>query len=504
MVCLKPLVAAAATLLLSAPVVAESMYSKSSPVVQVDAKNYDRLIAKSNHTSIVEFYAPWCGHCRNLKPAYEKAAKNLAGLAKVAAVNCDEDVNKNFCATMGVKGFPTLKVVRPGKKPGRPVVEDYQGARSAKAIVDYVADKIPNHVKRVGDKDIEGWLEENTEAPKAMLFTEKGTTSALLRSLAIDFLGSIEVAQVRNKEKATLEKFGVTKFPTLILLPGGDKEAIVYDGELKKEPMVAFFSQVASPNPDPAPSKGKADKTNGKDSKANDSKKSAFSAASKSHESADSSAAKATASTETLENNNPTESPDPNVVTDDTPLPVEIKDLPPTVPVLVTSSELETACLTSKARQCVLAFLPPQVNAEEPLPEDAQTALTSLGEVLKKHKKGGHQLFPIYRVPADNDSAEKLRKDLGLKKDGVGMLLLNAKKGWYKKYDGAEYSRNAVESWIDSLKMGEGKKEKLPKGLVVEAKEPAEDKEAKQQPVKIDVEDIMEEQEKQSPEHGEL
>lgn len=79
-----------------------AFYAKNSPVLQVDGVSYNSLIAKSNYTSIVEFYAPWCGHCQNLKPAYEKAAKSLTGLAKVAAVNCDEEMNKPFCGQMGV------------------------------------------------------------------------------------------------------------------------------------------------------------------------------------------------------------------------------------------------------------------------------------------------------------------------------------------------------------------------------------------------------------------
>ena len=138
-------IAAAAASLLLVPA-ASAMYSKSSPVLQLDGKSYDTLIAKSNHTAIVEFYAPWCGHCQNLKPAYEKAAKSLSGLAKVGAVDCDDESNKPFCGSMGVQGFPTLKIVKPGKKPGKPMVVAYRGGRNAKAIVDAVIDKIPNHV----------------------------------------------------------------------------------------------------------------------------------------------------------------------------------------------------------------------------------------------------------------------------------------------------------------------------------------------------------------------
>ncbi|EKG22335.1 Thioredoxin [Macrophomina phaseolina MS6] len=443
------------------------MYPKNSPVLQVEAKDYDTLIAKSNHTSIVEFYAPWCGHCQNLKPAYEKAAKSLAGLAKVAAVNCDDESNKPLCGQMGVQGFPTLKIVRPGKKPGRPVVEDYQGPRSAKGIVDAVVDKIPNHVKRVTDKDVDGFLKEGNETAKAILFTDKGTTSALLRALAIDFLGSIQVAQIRNKEKKAVELFGVDKFPTVVLLPGGDKEGIVYSGELKKEPLVDFFSQVAAPNPDPAPSNGKAKA--GKKSKT-DSKDKADAAE---------------------------DAPVP-----DSDAPIDVTDSAPLLKMLVTEAELQKECLSTKSHNCILAFLPSNTDAKEPLPEHAQAALASLTEVIKKHTKGGHRLFPVFTVPRDNDGSARLRKELNLKEEDIELLVTNAKKGWWKHYPGSDFSLKSVEDWIDSVKMGEGKKEKLPDSVVVEAKEeePKEDKE--QQPIKIEVEEIVEE--KTAPEHGEL
>lgn len=65
------------------------------------------------------------GHCQKLKPDYEKAAKSLKGLAKVAAVNCDEEGNKNLCAQQGIQGFPTLKIFKPSGKKGKPSVEGW-------------------------------------------------------------------------------------------------------------------------------------------------------------------------------------------------------------------------------------------------------------------------------------------------------------------------------------------------------------------------------------------
>ncbi|KAF2403959.1 thioredoxin-domain-containing protein [Trichodelitschia bisporula] len=460
-----PLAVSAAALLLCMPVNA-GLYSANSPVLQVTSKTYDKLIAQSNHTSIVEFYAPWCGHCKNLQPAYEKAAKSLAGLAKVAAVNCDEDENKPLCGQFGVQGFPTLKIVRPSKKPGKPVIEDYQGARAAKAIVDAVVEKIPNNVKRVTDKDVEEFV--GGEGAKAILFTEKGTTSALIRALAIDYLGSISFAQIRNKEKKAAEKFGVTSFPKLVLVPGGDKEPVLYDGELKRDAIVAFLKQVASPNPDPKPEKPKAKKANkekksekkAKEDKKADKGEKADKAGKDSdskagecpHKAGKDKAAKESASTEA-------------------PAAKPTEDAPPRLRMLSGPEDLQETCLTKKSPICILALLPAKASDDADLPKPATQALLSLAEVQSKHSKRG-SIFPFYAVPVDNVAGLVVRETLGIKgPQEFEVIAVNAKRLWWRRYSGADFSRNSVENWIDAIRMNEGKKEKLPEQMVMTPEE---------------------------------
>ncbi|GIC93993.1 putative disulfide isomerase [Aspergillus udagawae] len=460
-----------ASLLAASSVNADGLYTKKSPVLQVTQKTYDQLIANSNYTSshrqvsktyahYSRFYAPWCGHCQNLKPAYEKAAKNLEGLAKVAAVNCDDDANKPLCGRMGVQGFPTLKIVTPSKKPGKPKVEDYQGARSAKAIVDAVVDRIPNHVKKVTDKDLNQWLSEDKEAPKAILFTEKGTTSALLKAVAIEFLGSIKVGQIRNKESDAVEKFGVKEFPTLVLVPGGDKEPIIYDGELKKQAIVEFLSQVAAPNPDPVPASTEAKSSKSKSTKSTKSAKSPKSS---------------TILNEEAENLKPTESPDPKVVPDDATesKPAQVPIQAPPIPVLPTAEALEAACLTPTSGTCVLALLPEPREADAEVAGPAKEALASLSEIAHKHALRKSKLFPFYSVPAVNSGAKTLRAGLGLSEDqtSVEIIALNGRRGWWRRYDASEsqdYGAVSVEAWIDAIRLGEGSKSKLPEGVLVE------------------------------------
>lgn len=463
------LFAATAALALNAH--AESMYSKNSAVVQITGMDYDRVIAKSNYTSIVEFYAPWCGHCKNLKPAYETAAKSLAGIAKVAAVNCDEEMNKPFCGKMGVQGFPTLKIVRPGKKPGKPTVEDYQGPRSAKGIVDAVKDKVPNIVKRVNDKNLDEWLQGNKDTAKAILFSEKGIVSATLRALAIDFAGVVSVAQIKKSEKAAVEKYGITDFPSLVLIPAGSDTPIKHQGKADKAAMVEFLSQVAPPNPDCPPAKEKKSKAK-KDTKKESKSSSKFAKASASHKSADSSSAAASATDETVEEPVvPTESPDPNVKDGDTPNPIEIpvEEAKPTIPLVAEAAELQSMCLTEQSKTCILALLPKDESSEA-----ATTAIASLASIHKKYDASGSHLFPFVAVSSTNPLAGSLTTELGLgSADEVHLIATNGKRAWYKKYSGSSFGADAVEQWVDAIRMGEGKKEKLADSLLVAGEKPS-------------------------------
>jgi len=496
------LFAATAALALNAH--AESIYGKNSAVVQVSGMDYDRVIAKSNYTSIVEFYAPWCGHCKNLKPAYETAAKSLAGIAKVAAVNCDEEMNKPFCGKMGVQGFPTLKIVRPGKKPGKPTVEDYQGPRSAKGIVDAVKDKVPNMVKRVNDKNLNEWLQENKDTAKAILFSEKGIVSATLRALAIDFAGIVSVAQVKKSEKAAVEKYGITDFPSLILIPAGSDTPIKHGGKVDKAAMVEFLSQVAPPNPDCPPGKEKKSKAK-KDAKKESKSSSKFAKASASHKSADSSSAAASATDETVEEAGmPTESPDPNVKDENTPDPIElpVEETKPTIPLVSESAELQTMCLTEQSKTCVLALLP-----KDEASEAAATAIASLASIHKKYDATGSHLFPFVGVSSTNPLAATIITELGLgSADGVHLIATNGKRAWYKKYSGSSFGADEVEQWVDAIRMGEGKKEKIPDSLLIAGEEPVAKAENVEEQVKIEVEEVAEDvsQDPETPGHNEL
>lgn len=84
-------------------------------VIILNDSNFDEELSKHEFL-LVEFYAPWCGHCKALAPEYAKAAQRLAQnnppyyLAKVDATE-----SKQIAERFAVKGFPTLFFFKKGQ-----------------------------------------------------------------------------------------------------------------------------------------------------------------------------------------------------------------------------------------------------------------------------------------------------------------------------------------------------------------------------------------------------
>ncbi|XP_076456870.1 protein disulfide-isomerase A6 homolog [Babylonia areolata] len=108
-----------------------AFYGPGDDVVELNPSNFHSKVINGDELWIVEFYAPWCGHCQSLTPEWKKAASALKGIIKVGAVNADE--HSGLGSQYGVRGFPTIKFFGLDKfKP-----QDYQGQRTASGIVDF-------------------------------------------------------------------------------------------------------------------------------------------------------------------------------------------------------------------------------------------------------------------------------------------------------------------------------------------------------------------------------
>jgi len=122
------------------PETGTSEVEEEDNVLVLTDSNFDDVISK-NRIILVEFYAPWCGHCKSLAPEYAKAAKELKDADPAVPLGkVDATVQTVVAGKHDINGYPTLKLFRDGKP------EDYDGPRDAAGIVQYVKEKSdPNY-----------------------------------------------------------------------------------------------------------------------------------------------------------------------------------------------------------------------------------------------------------------------------------------------------------------------------------------------------------------------
>ena len=95
--------------------------------IQLSDQNFDAEVLNSPDPVLVDFWAPWCGHCRMLSPVVEELAKEYAGKVRVAKINTDD--HPNAATRYKISAIPTLLFFKGGK-----VVDQLVGVHSKAEI----------------------------------------------------------------------------------------------------------------------------------------------------------------------------------------------------------------------------------------------------------------------------------------------------------------------------------------------------------------------------------
>jgi protein disulfide-isomerase-like protein len=109
----------------------------ATAVTVLTPDNFDRIVKDTNKNVLVEFYAPWCGHCKSLTPKYEEVAVTFDGEEEVVIAKLDADAHREPATAYGVSGYPTLKWFPKGNKAG----EDYSGGREVADFIRFINEK---------------------------------------------------------------------------------------------------------------------------------------------------------------------------------------------------------------------------------------------------------------------------------------------------------------------------------------------------------------------------
>lgn len=106
--------------------------------VELTDSSFDDAVFKSGKNSFVKFLAPWWGHCKSMKPAWDRLGEEYKDSSSVLIADVDCTVEKDVCSNNDVSGYPTIKYYKDGSKEG----ESYSGGRDFDSLKKFTAENL--------------------------------------------------------------------------------------------------------------------------------------------------------------------------------------------------------------------------------------------------------------------------------------------------------------------------------------------------------------------------
>nr|XP_042697162.1 LOW QUALITY PROTEIN: protein disulfide-isomerase [Chrysemys picta bellii] len=245
--CSRPVSAAAAMKLLSALVPpllglallglarAEADAEEEDGVLVLRAASFERALAAHKHL-LVEFYAPWCGHCKALAPEYAKAAAALkADGSEIRLAKVDATEESELAQQFGVRGYPTIKFFKNGDKSSP---REYTAGREADDIVNWLKKRTGPAATTLADAAAAEALVDSSEVSVMGLFKDVESEAAKQFLLAAESIDDIPFGISSSSDvfsKYQLSKDGVVLFKKF------DEGRNNFEGDLTKENLLNFI-----------------------------------------------------------------------------------------------------------------------------------------------------------------------------------------------------------------------------------------------------------------------
>ncbi|KAH8826631.1 protein disulfide isomerase [Flagelloscypha sp. PMI_526] len=234
-------------------------HSGSSHVLDLDPSNFDSVVGKGI-PGLVEFFAPWCGHCKNLAPVYEQLAEAFSAPSakdKVYIAKVDADAHKDLGSKYGVTGFPTLKWF---DAEGNDT--PYEGGRDLDALAKFITEKsgVKSNIKPPPPPetlilDYHTFDEVALDKTKDVLvsFTAPWcghckNMKPIYEKVAHTFkpesncvVANIDADDKKNKEIA--ERYGVSGYPTIKFFPRESDAVVNYESGRSEEDFVSYLNE---------------------------------------------------------------------------------------------------------------------------------------------------------------------------------------------------------------------------------------------------------------------
>uniref|UniRef100_A0AAX7T3R8 protein disulfide-isomerase n=1 Tax=Astatotilapia calliptera TaxID=8154 RepID=A0AAX7T3R8_ASTCA len=208
--------------------------AEEEDVLVLKKSNFDEAL-QAHPNILVEFYAPWCGHCKALAPEYAKAAGMLkAESSDIRLAKVDATEETELAQEYGVRGYPTIKFFKGGDKESP---KEYSAGRQADDIVNWLKKRTGPAVATLNEvTDAESLIADN-EVAVIGFFKDAESAGAQAYEKAAQAIDDIPFA--KTSSDAIYSKFEVSK-DSVVLFKKFDEGRNTFDGELTKEALQSF------------------------------------------------------------------------------------------------------------------------------------------------------------------------------------------------------------------------------------------------------------------------
>ncbi|KAA3455341.1 protein disulfide-isomerase 5-2-like [Gossypium australe] len=205
-------------------------------VLELDESNFDSAISSFDYI-LVDFYAPWCGHCKRLSPQLDEAAPVLAGLNEpivLAKVNADKFTR--LASKHDIDGYPTLKFFMHG------VPMEYNGPRKADLLVQYLKKFVAPDVSILSsDSAINDFVEAaGTFFP---IYIGFGLNETVISNLAVKYKKKAWFSVAKDFSDDAMVLYDFDKVPSLVALHPSYKQQSVFYGPFEDSFLGDFVKQ---------------------------------------------------------------------------------------------------------------------------------------------------------------------------------------------------------------------------------------------------------------------
>ncbi|KAJ8334091.1 hypothetical protein SKAU_G00397300 [Synaphobranchus kaupii] len=209
--------------------------AEEDDVLVLKKSNFEEAL-KAHPNILVEFYAPWCGHCKALAPEYAKAAgllKDEGSEIRLGKVDATEEAD--LAQEYGVRGYPTIKFFKGGEKESP---KEYSAGRQADDIVSWLKKRTGPAATTLTEVTQAESLIADSEVAVIGFFKDAESDSAKAFLKAAEAVDDIPFAIA--SDDALFSKFEMTQ-DGVVLFKKFDEGRNTFDGELTKESLLGFI-----------------------------------------------------------------------------------------------------------------------------------------------------------------------------------------------------------------------------------------------------------------------